>query len=134
MTLAILLNQYSDKINGKVIFLEFFSGDNQQVSTEILILNIACINGRYRTTLPKVLSIPLSTIKHLYCDFKYYCTQRWKSSMYLNNPCMIHRYVAKINIVTNSAFNQFYNQTSVLYHKPRKTNFSIIALWENYMK
>ena len=53
--------------------------------------------------------------------------------MYLNNPCMIHRYAAW-NIVTNSAFNQFYNLTSVLYHKPRKTNFSIIALWGNYMK
>ena len=144
MTLAILLNQYRGQIHEKDIFLEFLSDDNQQVSTVILILNNACINGRYRTTLPKVFSIPLGTIKYLYCDFKYYCTWKGKSSMYFHNPSMIHsmllglilhqRNLTKTNIVSNSAFNQFYNLTSVLYHKPRKTNFSIIALWGSYMK
>ena len=86
MTLAILLNQYRGQIHEKDIFLEFLSDDNQQVSTVILILNNACINGRYRTTPPKALSMPLSTIKYLYYDFKYYCTLKLKSLMYLHNP------------------------------------------------
>ena len=86
MTLAILLNQYRGQIHEKNILLEFFPDDNQQVSTVILILNNACINGRYSTTPPKALRMPLSTIKHLYCDFKYYCTLKLKSLMYFHNP------------------------------------------------